>query len=205
VLDRLDGAALAEPRQLRFTAGVRDRLWERNCIAIGLSGGFLEPLESTSIHLIQSGITRLMALFPGTAAAPAEAAEYNRLMRLDYEQVRDFIILHYHATERDDSAFWNYCRTMSVPTTLSDKIALWRGHGRILRDQGGLFTEDSWIAVLMGQQLAPHAHDPLAAALPAAGTRALLDHLRTVIGQTAAAMPDHADFIARHCAAPLAA
>jgi tryptophan halogenase len=205
VLAGLDGPALAEPRQLRFTAGVRERLWERNCVAIGLSGGFLEPLESTSIHLIQSGIARLMALFPGSVFAPAERNEYNRLLRTEYEQVRDFIILHYHATERDDSDFWNHCRTMTAPTTLSDKIALWRERGRVIRDQGGLFTEDSWIAVLMGQVASPASHDPLAAALPIDETGHFLRHLRGVIGQTAGAMPTHADFIAQNCASSIAA
>ncbi|MBV2150723.1 tryptophan 7-halogenase [Sphingobium sp. AS12] len=205
VLAGLDGPALAEPSQLRFTAGVRERLWERNCIAIGLSGGFLEPLESTSIHLIQSGISRLMALFPGDMASPVEQTQYNRLMRTEYEQVRDFIILHYHATTRDDSEFWNHCRTMTVPTTLSDKIALWRGRGRVIRDQGGLFTEDSWIAVLMGQVLQPASHDPLVEALPIEGSGNFLRHLRGVINQTAQAMPTHADFIAQNCASPQAA
>ncbi|MDF0546651.1 tryptophan 7-halogenase [Sphingobium sp. H39-3-25] len=205
VLDGLDGPPLDAPRFLRFTAGVRDRLWERNCIGIGLAGGFLEPLESTSIHLIQSGITRLLALFPDAGPAVAERTEYNRLMQLEYEQVRDFVILHYHATTRTDSDFWNHCRTMTIPATLENKIALWRGHGRIIRDQGGLFTDDSWIAVLMGQGLAPRSYDPLADALPTDECGRFLAHLREVIGQTAAAMPKHADFIANHCPSHMAA
>ena len=205
VLSGLDGAPLAEPRQLRFTAGVRERLWERNCVAIGLAGGFLEPLESTSIHLIQSGIARLMSLFPDSGFSPVERAEYNRLLCTEYEQVRDFIILHYHATARDDSDFWNHCRTMMLPTTLADKIALWRGRGRVIRDQGGLFTDDSWIAVLFGQGVMPEAHDPLADALPIDETGRFMAHLRGVTAQTAAAMPAHADFIAHHCATSAAA
>ncbi|HWU96792.1 MAG TPA: tryptophan 7-halogenase, partial [Sphingomonas sp.] len=183
------------------TAGRRERLWDRNCVAIGLSAGFIEPLESTSIHLIQSGIFRLMALFPDAGFSQVEIDEYNRLLVREYEQVRDFIILHYHATERDDSDFWNQCRAMAVPDSLSAKIELWRGKGRTYREQGELFNEDSWIAVLLGQGVLPSAFDPLAEVFTLEETGRFLHNMRQVIGQTAAAMPDHADFIARNCAA----
>ncbi len=202
LLAGLERAPLGEPRQLRFVAGRRDRLWEKNCIAIGLAGGFLEPLESTSIHLIQSGITRLMTLFPDTGFDPVEIAEYNRVMLREYEQVRDFIILHYHATERSDSPFWDHCRTMALPDTLVAKLELWTGKGRVFREQGELFTPDSWIAVLLGQRVAPQSFDPLAAALPAGETARFLAHVREMIDKTAAAMPTHEQFIAQHCAAP---
>ncbi len=202
LLDGLESEPLAEPRQLRFVAGRRARLWEGNCVAIGLSGGFLEPLESTSIHLIQSGITRLISLFPDTAFNPVEIAEYNRLLLREYEQVRDFIILHYHATTRSDSRFWDHCRTMDVPTSLSDKLALWADKARLFREQGELFTPDSWIAVLLGQGRRPAAFDPLVAALPQAESARFLAYLRDVIGKTAAAMPTHEQFIEQHCAAP---
>jgi len=207
VLAGLDGPAVAEPRLLRFVAGRRERLWEKNCVAIGLSGGFIEPLESTSIHLIQSGIFRLMALFPDKGFAQTEIDEYNRWLIREYEQIRDFIILHYHATERRDSEFWNHCRTMEVPESLSAKIELWRGKARSFREQADLFTEESWIAVLMGQNIVPHAFDPLVNALPVAETERFMRHLRDVIKKTAAAMPTHEDFIARHCEArqPVAA
>ena len=201
LLAGLDGEPQADPRSLRFTAGVRERLWERNCVAIGLSGGFLEPLESTSIHLIQSGITRLMSLFPDTGHNPVERDAYNRQLRHEYEQVRDFIILHYHATDRDDSAFWRHCRETAPPDSLSHKLELWRTRGRVMPEAGSLFTEDSWIAVLAGQAGQPADADPLVATLPAEETARFLRHLRTVIAQTANAMPDHAQFIARHCAA----
>ncbi|WP_028966459.1 tryptophan halogenase family protein [Sphingomonas phyllosphaerae] len=200
LLGGLDGAALGEPRALRFTAGVRERLWERNCVAIGLAGGFLEPLESTSIHLIQSGIARLMSLFPGEAHATVERDTYNRLLGTEYRQIRDFIILHYHATARDDSPFWQHCRTMTPPDTLAEKLALWRERGRVLPEPGELFTDDSWVAVMAGQEAPPRALDPLLDALPAEEAGRFLRHLRGVIAQTAAAMPDHAAFIARHCA-----
>jgi len=201
LLSGLDGEPLAEPRQLRFTAGRRDRLWEGNCVAIGLSGGFLEPLESTSIHLIQSGITRLMALFPDRSFDPREIAEYNRLLCREYEQVRDFIILHYHATTRSDSPFWDHCRTMALPPSLTRKLELWSGKARLFREQGELFTPDSWLAVLLGQGVQPASHDPLAGAFPPAETARFMAHLREIIGKTAAAMPSHEQFIAQHCAA----
>ena len=201
LLAGLDGAPAADPRALRFTTGVRARLWERNCVAIGLSGGFLEPLESTSIHLIQSGITRLLGLFPDSGHAASGREAYNRLLRAEYEQVRNFIILHYHATERDDSAFWRHCRATPPPDGLAEKLLLWHERGRVLPEPGGLFTDDSWIAVLSGQAGEPAALDPLVATLPVEEATRFLRHLRTIIAQTAAAMPDHADFIARHSAA----
>ncbi len=202
LLAGLDGAALGEPRQLRFEAGRRERLWDRNCVAIGLAGGFLEPLESTSIHLIQSGITRLMTLFPDRGFAGTEIAEYNRVMLREYAQVRDFIILHYHATERSDSPFWDHCRTMTLPESLLTKLDLWSGKARVFREQGELFTPDSWIAVLLGQDVLPASFDPVTATLPPAETVRFMAHVHDMIDKTAAAMPLHEAFIAQHCAAP---
>ena len=201
LLRGLDGVALADVRELRFVAGVRQRLWDGKCVALGLAGGFLEPLESTSIHLVQSGIARLLSLFPDTSFANAERDEYNRLLRLEYEQIRDFNILHNKATTRDDSPCWNHCRAMVVPATLSRKLALWRSKARVIRDQGGLFTEDSWIAVLAGQEAHPVSYDPLVDTLPLDESMRFLQHLRDMIAKTAAAMPRHEDFIARHCRA----
>ncbi|MEG3159300.1 tryptophan halogenase family protein [Sphingomonas sp. LB2R24] len=203
LLAGLDGAALGDPRQLRFEAGRRERLWDRNCVAIGLSGGFLEPLESTSIHLIQSGIARLMTLFPDRGFDPVEIDEYNRVMLREYAQVRDFIILHYHATERSDSPFWDHCRTMALPESLKGKLALWRGKARVFRGQGELFTPDSWIAVLLGQNVQPASFDPLTGGLPLGEATRFMAHIREMIGKTAEAMPTHEDFIAQHCAAPM--
>jgi tryptophan halogenase len=207
LIDGLDAGALPEPRQLRFVAGRRERLWEKNCVAIGLSGGFIEPLESTSIYLIQLGIMRLMALFPDRGFAQAEIDEYNRWVGREYEQVRDFIILHYAATERSDGDFWNHCRTMQLPDSLKAKLDLWAGKGRIFREQGELFTEVSWIAVLLGQNIVPASFDPLTRALPVPESARFLQHLRDVIRKTAEAMPAHEDFIADNCASfqPVAA
>ena len=199
LLQGLDGAPTAEPRTLRFVAGRRERLWEKNCVAIGLSGGFIEPLESTSIHLIQSGIFRLMGLFPDTGFGRSEIDQYNRMLVDEYERIRDFIILHYWATERDDSDFWNHCRTMDIPGSLAEKVDLWCGKGRVLRQQSDLFTDDSWIAVLLGQRKFPRSHDPLANTLPPEESSRFLASIRDVIQRTALAMPTHQQFIDRHC------
>ncbi|MFM6931879.1 MAG: tryptophan halogenase family protein, partial [Novosphingobium sp.] len=158
---RLDGKALGVPRPLRFTTGRRKQHWNRNVVAIGLSSGFLEPLESTSIHLIQANISKLIALFPDKDFDPATIAEFNRISTIETERIRDFIILHYKATERDDTPFWNYCRTMDVPDTLQRKMDLWMANGRIFREDEELFAEESWIQVFLGQGMIPRGYDPL--------------------------------------------
>ncbi|HYE27823.1 MAG TPA: tryptophan 7-halogenase, partial [Allosphingosinicella sp.] len=195
------GAPLAEPRFIRFAAGRRRKLWNRNVVALGLAGGFLEPLESTSIHLIQAGISKLFALFPDRDFDPVLAAEYNRLSDMQLEQIRDFIILHYKATERDDSDFWRDCRDMPVPESLIRKIELFRENGRIFRHEDELFSEASWLAVLLGQGVQPRRYDPLADTVDSDDVRSTLARMAPFIRKAAEAMPAHSDFIRRHCAA----
>jgi tryptophan halogenase len=202
---RLDGPARADPNVLRFQAGRRDRAWIKNCVAIGLSSGFLEPLESTSIHLIQAGITKLLALFPDKSFDPLEIDEYNRLTAQQVELVRDFIILHFKATERSDTPYWNHVRTMQIPESLQRKIDLFAGRGRLFQSDYDLFAEPSWIAVLMGQGIVPRQYDALVDSLPETALVQRLQRMSALIGQTAQAMPDHAAFIARYCAAEAAA
>jgi len=201
----LDGPARAEPNVLRFQAGRRDQAWIKNCVAIGLSSGFLEPLESTSIHLIQAGITKLLALFPDKSFDPLEIDEYNRLTAQQVELVRDFIILHFKATERSDTPYWNHVRTMQIPESLQRKIDLFAGRGRLFSSDYDLFAEPSWIAVLMGQGIVPRQYDALVDSLPEAALVQRLRRMSALIGQTAQAMPDHQAFIARYCAAEAAA
>ncbi|MCW3836475.1 tryptophan halogenase family protein [Sphingomonas canadensis] len=201
LIEGLDARPIADPRVLRFTAGRREKLWEKNCVAIGLAGGFIEPLESTSIHLIQSGIFRLLGLFPDRGFSPAETGEYNDWLIEEYEHIRDFIILHYHATTRDDSDFWNHCRSMKLPDSLAARLELWRGKGRLLPRHNLLFKEESWLAVLLGQNIVPAASDPLAAMLPVDETARFLAHMRDMVARTAEAMPRHEDYIAQHCPA----
>ena len=201
LLAGLEGEMLAEPRTLRFKTGRRRRQWIGNVVALGLSSGFLEPLESTSIHLIQAGISRLLALFPDRDFEPLLATEYNRMMQLQFEQVRDFIILHYKATRRDDTAFWRYVGGMGIPESLQSRIDLFRATGRVFRLDDELFAADSWLAVLLGQNIQPRSWDPMADALPAELLRNRLAGIREVIARTAGAMPMHDAFLKQYCPA----
>lgn len=201
LLANLDGEALASPRQIRFTAGHRQTFWSHNCIAIGLSAGFLEPLESTSIYLIQEGISRFISLFPDASLPAVLRDEYNRHMRTEFEQVRDFIVLHFKATERDDTPFWNYCRNMDIPDTLRHKIELFREAARVFRYEEELFSRPSWVAVFLGQNIVPRRYDPIVAALPHADVHESLESMRLAMIQAANAMPTHEQFIQRYCPA----
>ncbi len=201
LLSNLEGPALADPRPLRFTTGRRRQAWNRNCVALGLASGFLEPLESTSIHLIQAGIAKLLALFPDRGFNPANIDAYNRLTSMQMEQVRDFIILHYVANERPEP-FWRRVAAMDIPDSLRLKIDLFRSNGRLFRFEDELFSENSWIAVLLGQGIMPAHWDPLVDTIDPALVRHNLDRLRTVFARAADAMPSHGDFIARTCPAP---
>lgn len=191
----LEGELLAEPRHLAFTGGRRRLFWNGNVVSLGLSSGFVEPLESTSIHFIQSGIAKLLALFPDKRFDPAERDEYNRQMAEVFEDVRDFIILHYKATRRDDSEFWNHCRTMTVPDSLAGKIALWDAKGRLFREGKELFGTASWVAVLLGQGVVPRDVEPAAAAIDPSMARDALAKMAESYARMAAHMPAHADFI----------
>jgi tryptophan halogenase len=201
LMANLDGPAPGEPRQLRFTAGRRDKTWHKNCLALGLAAGFLEPLESTTIHMVQSALFRLLALMPVDDHDQTTLDEFNRLAAIEYEQVRDFIILHYKAVERDDTPFWNYCRTMEIPDELRHKIELFRSRGRVARFDGQLFVDPSWVAVFLGQGVEPQHYDPLADVLDLDETRRRLKKMREDIREAAMAMPTHREFIERHCRA----
>jgi tryptophan halogenase len=197
LLGNLEGEPLAEPRHLSFRTGRRKLAWNRNVVSLGLASGFVEPLESTSIHLIQAGISRLLSLFPDRRFNPVERDEYNRHIQALFEDVRDFIILHYKATKRDDSEFWNYCRTMSVPDSLSAKEELWRAKGRVFRDEIELFPTTSWVAVMLGQGVLPEDYEPIVDALDEEKVTAALEQMRLAILQTAERLPGHGEFIAQ--------
>ncbi|NJC32941.1 tryptophan halogenase [Sphingomonas jejuensis] len=202
LLVNLDGDPLVAPRRLRFTTGRRKLAWNRNVVAVGLAAGFIEPLESTGLHLIQSAVIRLVRLLPDAGFDPANIDEYNRQTQFEYERIRDFVILHYKATERDDTAFWRHVRDMDVPDTLARKIALFAANGRIFREDEELFAEESWIQVLIGQGILPRAHDPLVDVRSPADVAAYLENIRGVIDKCVALMPTHADYVAKTCAAP---
>ena len=197
LLANLDGKPLAEPNRLRFTAGHRARLWEKNVVALGLAGGFLEPLESTAIHLVQSGIARLMALFPTTSFSQTEIDRFNFESVRDYVDIRDFLVLHYKATERDDSEFWRYCRTLPPPGGLAEKLAMFESSGRVIREHNELFTETSWLAVMAGQGVEPRSYHPVAQMLDDEETLRRVGHIREVIASAVAQMPTQDEFLAR--------
>jgi len=195
LLANLDGKPLADPNQLAFTAGHRARMWEKNVVALGLAAGFLEPLESTSIHLVQSGIARLLALFPDTAFNAVERDRFNADTEREYINIRDFLVLHYRASERDTSEFWRYCRNLPPPDGLAEKLAMFRSSGRIIRENNELFTEDSWLSVMLSQGVQPQAWHPAAWMLDPAETRHRLGHIRSVIAQTVAQLPTQEEFL----------
>jgi tryptophan halogenase len=200
LLSNLEGEALASPRTLSFTTGRRHHSWHKNCLAIGLSAGFLEPLESTSIHLIQTSVSRLLQLFPGKDFNPADIREFNQQTQREYEFVRDFIILHYHANQRPEP-LWQYCRSMDIPQTLADRIELFKHRGRIFEREEDLFKKASWLAVLRGQGVHPEAYDPIANAKPEGRLVEMLQEMRRVFRGGVEAMPQHDEFIDQYCRA----
>jgi tryptophan halogenase len=197
LLREIKGKPLADPRMLRFKAGRRTRSWVSNVVGVGLAGGFLEPLESTSIYLIQLAITQLLELFPGKPISAIDRDAFNRAVDLEYDRIRDFLILHYHATTRDDSPFWDHVRTMDVPDTLAEKLALFRERGRVIKYREGVFLEPSWIAVYLGQGIVPKGYDQRADRPSDAVLAQALTRLRDETRQAVASMPDHAAYIAK--------
>ena len=200
LLGNVEGRTLTEPNHIRFVTGARRRQWHRNCIAMGLSGGFMEPLESTSIHLIQRAILRLLRMFPQAGISARDVAEFNDQQHVDMLQIRDFLILHYKVTERRDSPFWRYCAAMDVPGTLEQKIELFRETGRVFRKNEELFAENSWVQVMMGQGIIPQSHHPIAAKLSDEELERLLTMLRSNVTKTVASLPEHAAYVTRYCA-----
>lgn len=197
----LEGPALADPKQLYFKTGKRKKLWNKNVVAIGLSGGFLEPLESTSIHLIQQGITSLIELFPDKTCDARDAQEYNRRMDLNFDRVRDFLLLHYVATQRDDSPMWRYFRDMTLPDSLQDKIDAWTARGYLMRYEQGVFLPPSWVAVMAGQNLTPRGYDRRVDNMDFDAMRAKVSAIKNASIKAAANTPDHAEFLSRYGAA----
>jgi len=200
LLANLDGQQLANPNRLRFTSGKRRKMWNRNCVALGLAAGFLEPLESTSIHLVQSAAIRLVRLFPDAATDQATIDEFNRQCNFEWERVRDFIVLHYWGNKRD-GGFWEYCRKMELPETLQRKIDLWRSNGRVFRENEELFTEDSWIQVFIGHGILPRGHDPLVAIKSDVQIEQFLGNIETTIARCVSVLPEHAEYIRKYCPA----
>ena len=195
LLDRIEGEMLIEPRLIRFRAGRRRKAWVKNCVGLGLATGFVEPLESTSIHLIQTGIHRLLAMFPSTGFSAPDIDEYNRQARTEYEDVRDFIIAHYKVTQRGGDPFWDHVRTMEVPDTLAERFELFASSGRFFKHNAQeLFAEESWVQVLLGQgfEMRP---DPITEFVSDEELGAFLEDIAEVIDDTASKMTDHGEFV----------
>ncbi len=201
LLGSLEAEAITTPRVLRFTTGRRKKFWNKNCVALGLAGGFLEPLESTSIHLVQRGLALLLKLFPDRNFAQADQDQYNSMLAYEFERIRDFILLHYLPSRRDDSAFWRDVRTIAPPDSLAGRIQLFESHGRIFREEHELFPAQSWLYIFLGQAITPRHADPLVRTLDPALVDGNLDNLNALIARCVQAMPKHEDFIAAHCAA----
>jgi tryptophan halogenase len=197
LLDNIEGRALAEPRPIRFATGHRREFWSHNCVALGLAAGFMEPLESTSIHLVQSGLGRLLNLLSGNLEDASAARDtFNRLSVIEWQRIRDFLVLHYVANERVDEPFWDHCRAIELPDTLADKIALFRESGTFMREEDELFLDDSWGQVLLGQGILPRTWSPLADNVPAQDIGPFLESLARACSVKADALPDHRTFVA---------
>ncbi|HYD28126.1 tryptophan halogenase family protein [Brevundimonas sp.] len=196
LLANLDGEPLAEPRLLRFVTGRRKTYWDRNVVSLGLSSGFIEPLESTSIHLVQAGLVRLLQHFPDRSFSPVNIAAYNRRLGREVELIRDFVILHYHASQRDDTPFWRQVAAMPIPDSLAERVEAFRD--RALLYQVGAdeyFSQASWLAVMYGQGIEPRMFNPLYAWQDQERAAAGLRNVSEVFARTVEALPDHEAFL----------
>ena len=201
LLANIEGDLITEPRVLRFRTGQRAKHWNHNCIGLGLASGFLEPLESTSIHLIQRGVIRLLQLFPYAGIIESDRAEFNRQMDAEFRFIRDFIIMHYHVTERTDSEFWRRCRDMDVPDELQHRLELFRDSGRIFEAEFDIFRENSWVQVMLGQGLEPQSYHPIVDMMSDNELRQFMQIQGQKVDHVLKQLPTHQQFIERYCPA----
>jgi tryptophan halogenase len=202
LLDNVEGEVLTKPRVIKFTTGQRQQHWNKNCVAIGLAAGFLEPLESTSIHLIQRGILRLLQLFPTQGINQSDMDEFNTQMREEFLFVRDFIVLHYHVTEREDTPFWRQCKEMRIPETLQHRIDLFKESGRIFQKDNDVFAENSWSQVMLGQGLMPEEFHPIVNMMTDEELERFLTSIKASVNNMVDQLPSHQQFIDSYCKAP---
>jgi tryptophan halogenase len=201
LLGSIEGKPLTMPRILKFQTGRRRAVWNKNVIALGLASGFIEPLESTSIHLMMVGVTRLLHMFPFGGIHQSMVSQYNDASRIEMEKTRDFVVLHYHATERDDSPFWRHCRDMAIPDSLAQRIDMFRQSAYAYQADAELFRVDSWTQVMLGQRIVPRTYHPAARLLSAEELTKFLSEYRASIQQVVARMPSHQDFVNQYCKA----
>jgi tryptophan halogenase len=201
LMNNLDGKPIAQPRHIKFTTGKRKKAWNKNVVAVGLAGGFMEPLESTSIHLVQTTITRLLMMFPHKGYDQIDIDTFNDINDREYAAIRDFLILHYKVNAREGSAFWDYCRNMAIPDTLQRKLDLYQSNGRIVRGSDELFTETSWLQVMHGQGLRTRGYHPLVDQRAPEEIAGFLANVKDVVARCVEHMPTHEEYIAANCAA----
>jgi len=199
IKEKVEGETMTDPKVLKFRTGTRRKHWNKNVVAVGLSSGFMEPLESTSIHLIQRSITRLMRMFPMGEISTADIAEFNAQTAYEMEHIRDFIILHYKATEREDTPFWRHCKNMAIPDSLQHRIDLFRETGRVFKANDQLFAENSWTQVMLGQGIVPREFHPIANRMSEAELKKFLTHIRGKVEQTVQQLPMHGDYVRKYC------
>lgn len=202
LLDNAKGKVLTEPRVIKYKTGRREVFWNRNCVALGLSSGFVEPLESTSIYMFMNGIVRLMKMFPFDGVTQQSINEYNKQSIAELENIRDFIILHYHVTSREDSEFWRYCKNMSVPDSLSHRIELFKETGLAFQGERELFRLESWTHVMLGQGIMPKHYHSIFKTMSDEELVTHLTNTRNTITNAVAKLPNHQDFINQYCKAP---
>ena len=204
ILDNVEGETITEPRVIKFRTGQRRKHWNKNCVAMGLSSGFIEPLESTSIHLIQRSVIKLIQMFPYAGIKEPEVNEYNSQMDLEFQNIRDFIVLHYHVTNRDDTRFWRHCRNMRIPETLAHRIELFKQTGRVVYVPNELFAENSWIQVMLGQGLMPEQYHPIVDMMTDEELQRFLRGAEASATKLASKLPEHQAFIDHYCKANVA-
>ena len=195
----LEGELVTDPRPIKFQTGTRRRHWVKNCVAVGLSSGFMEPLESTSIHLIQRSIVRFMQMFPSDGVRQPDIDEFNNQMKFEIENIRDFIILHYHVTNRTDTPFWRHCRTMEIPESLQHRIDLFKETGRVFKVPTELFGENSWTQVMLGQGLSPEQYHPIVNMMDEQELRDFLGGIHGSVERLVSQLPEHQRFIDHYC------
>ena len=201
LLESVEGETLTEPNFIRFQTGARAKHWEKNCVAVGLSSGFMEPLESTSIHLIQRNVIRLLHMLPNDEVCQNDVDEFNKQAEIDMEQIKDFLILHYVANNREGEPFWDYVREMAIPESLRHRIDLFRKTGRIFRHNDELFAENSWVQVMMGQGIVPESYHPITTKMRDEEVSHFLKTLKDSVAATVDNLPSHSDYIAKYCPA----
>lgn len=201
LMENIEGKPLIDPRVIKFRTGTRRKHWYKNCIAFGLASGFIEPLESTSIHLIQRSIIRLMQLFPHTGIRQSDVDEFNAQTTFETNYIRDFIILHYHVTNRRDTPFWRYCSSMDIPDSLAHRIELFKETGHVFKLGDELFAENSWIQVMLGQGIMPEQYHPIADVMSEEELSNFLGHIKSNVDKTVAQLPRHHDYIQQYCKA----